>query len=79
MTCSILAEQCLLLASLLGARTLLGAPGLTTRSKDATRVGRVQSCVHFGSGRRGLEDFPHPMQYTDGKQTCGFNFVDPGF
>ena len=24
-------------ASLLGARTLLGAPGLTTRSKDATR------------------------------------------
>ena len=26
-----------LLALLLGARTLLGAPGLTTRSKDATR------------------------------------------
>ena len=25
-------------ASLLGARTLLGAPGLTTRSKDATRL-----------------------------------------
>ena len=26
-----------LLASLLGAKTLLGAPGLTTRSKHATR------------------------------------------
>ena len=26
-----------LLASLLGARTLLGAPGIATRSKDATR------------------------------------------
>ena len=34
-------------ASLLGARTLLGAPGLTTRSKDVTVLGiRYKSSTH---------------------------------
>ena len=34
----------MLLASLLGARTLLGAPGIATRSKDATR----NKCIRTG-------------------------------
>ena len=47
-----ISEEFGLLAVLLGARTLLGAPGLTTRSKDAlgmdlwSRVCRLRSQMH---------------------------------
>ena len=42
-----------LLAALLGARTLLGAPGLTTRSKDATKGSWPYSSTRSKDGTRG--------------------------
>ena len=36
-----------LLASLLGARTLLGAPGIAARSKDAIREGLLASLLCY--------------------------------
>ena len=41
----------MLLASLLGARTLLGAPGRTTRSKDATRPSGQRARASGAGGR----------------------------
>ena len=45
-----------LLASLVGARTLLGAPGLTTRNKKQVGVGACKYiCAKYGDPSRGNE------------------------